>query len=506
MYYAWLLHTYPDEPVYPLTESKLYAYACECRQMGQSASRVDTLLGTLKYVGEAFKFPGAIDSAGSERVKGASHQMILTRQPRSRADMLVPTMLCWLEIACFSVADDYDRMIAGLCLFCCYGRLRCSDANRTRHGTLIGRFFEGALSRTKTAKSKEKATSFIPLIVPSFGLLGKPWFLEFVKARSNLGLRDIPSLESQAHDLDFVLVPEKGSLGYETQNPIGSVELTDRLLSLLGSGFSQDDLYGIRSHSLKATLLAWMNTWGCDLTTSELLGYHVNKEHSSALNYIRDCLSEPIRRLVDMMKQVHDGVYVPGAARDSLFPPALQRKPLTRQFLEKTGLDVLDAARIFQEDAWFPTTAAMREDDGRFVVLKSQTPFPDVGLVEYLKPTEEFPLRGLASSDDLVSDDSSSSDSSDSTAKSDCEFSHAYIDAYHEGSAGGLRGRAIPAEKSDTLKVYRHSRTRMLHYGHVDHSDRTGCGRAISEAYYVYKSDPDAAFPKCKVCFGSVQV
>ena len=179
---------------------------------------------------------------------------------------------------------------------------------------------------------------------------------------------------------------------------------------------------------------------------------------------------------------------------------------MTRQFLEKTGLDVLDAARIFQEDAWFPTTAAMREADGRFVVLKSQTPFPDVGLVEYLKPTEEFPLRGLASSDDLVSDDSSSSDSSDSTAKSDCEFSHAYIDAYHEGSAGGLRGRAIPAEKSDTLKVYRHSRTRMSHYGHVDHSDRTGCGRAISEAYYVYKSDPDAAFPKCKVCFGSVQV
>ena len=135
--------------------------------------------------------------------KGASHEMILQRRPRARADMLTPSMVCWLEIAVFSLADDYERMIAGFCLYCCFGRLRCSDANRTRHGSMLGRFFEGALSRTKTARSKEKATSFIPLVIPGFGLLGKPWLAEFLAARERVGLRPVPSLESKSHDLWF---------------------------------------------------------------------------------------------------------------------------------------------------------------------------------------------------------------------------------------------------------------------------------------------------------------
>jgi hypothetical protein len=97
-----------------------------------------------------------------------------------------PTMVCWLA--------------AGLCLLCCMGGLRCSDASRIRHAGVVGRFYEGALGRTKTARSKERATVFIPMVVPTFGLLGKPWLIEFLKARHEAGLVPVPTLCSRAHD------------------------------------------------------------------------------------------------------------------------------------------------------------------------------------------------------------------------------------------------------------------------------------------------------------------
>lgn len=256
----------------------LYDYGCGCRTSGTSASRIDTLVSSFRYVGDVFKFPGATEAANSQRVKGASHDMILLRQPRVQADALTSAMLCWLEIAAFSLADDYERMIAGFCLYCCYGRLRCSDANRTRHGSMVGKFFEGALSRTKTARSKEKASSFIPLVVPAFGILGKMWLKEFLAARLRLGLVPVPvpTLESKAHDLNFVLVPERTSTGYDSHVPIGLTELTDRMVDILRKGFSEAALRSSQSfpESYAASLCQQL---GCDLTTSELLGYRVNK-------------------------------------------------------------------------------------------------------------------------------------------------------------------------------------------------------------------------------------
>ena len=170
LYVGWHRLSYPDDGIFPVNEEKVYEYACMCRNTKASASRMDTFVGTLKFLGEFLEFEGASAAATSPRVKGASHEMLLSRPPRVRDRMLTISMLCWLEIACFSMRHTFDRMVAGLCMLCCMGRLRCSDANRIRHAGLLGRFLEGSLTRTKTSLSKEKATSFIPLVVPAFGL------------------------------------------------------------------------------------------------------------------------------------------------------------------------------------------------------------------------------------------------------------------------------------------------------------------------------------------------
>lgn len=44
-------------------------------------------------------------------------------------------------------------------------------------------------------------------------------------------------------------------------------------------------------------MLAYMNILGASFQDSELLGYHVNKEHNSALTYTRDSCSAPMRSM-----------------------------------------------------------------------------------------------------------------------------------------------------------------------------------------------------------------
>lgn len=48
-----------------------------------------------------------------------------------------------------------------------------------------------------------------------------------------------------------------------------------RLRVILGKGFAASEVETITSHSLKATVVAYVNLWGCDFDVSELLGDHV---------------------------------------------------------------------------------------------------------------------------------------------------------------------------------------------------------------------------------------
>ena len=50
-----------------------------------------------------------------------------------------------------------------------------------------------------------------------------------------------------------------------------------RLRVILGKGFAASEVETITSHSLKATVVAYVNLWGCDFDVSELLGDHVKQ-------------------------------------------------------------------------------------------------------------------------------------------------------------------------------------------------------------------------------------
>ena len=201
-----------------------------------------------------------------------------------------------------------------------------------------------------------------------------------------------------------------------------------------------------------------MNMWGCDLTTSELLGYNVNKEHSSALNYTRDCLSGPMRDMIAVMRQINLGIFKPAAPRDQVFPQPLQRKPIARHFLEVTGLNVMEAASVIQESAVFATSEAMRQAVLRLSSPKPEHNFP-MGMVDFLSEDEEMALRRMPGAVGEISEveSASSSASSDSEDEEECELSHSLIDDVHNEGR-----RAIPSSCSGTMLAYRHNRTKMV--------------------------------------------
>jgi hypothetical protein len=58
-----------------------------------------------------------------------------------------------------------------------------------------------------------------------------------------------------------------------------------------------------------------------------------------------------------------------------------------------------------------------------------------------------------------------------------------------------------PPDKADTSKVLRHLVRMTIHYGHLENSDLTGCGRAVSDRHEEIVCDPSDLWPKCRRCF-----
>lgn len=212
LFIAWFNITRPFDSFLPIQEEAVYDYACECRDQGRSASRVETLFGTLKYAGHVFQFPGAVEAASSPGVEGASHGLFLTKPPRSRAKELSPTRLCWLGIACFSLPHALDRVVAGWCMLCAMGRLRSSF--KSTDACLPDWEVLRRCSHSRKDSEKQGENYFLSGIgVPCIWTLGqKNGLREFLLSRDELGLASVPSLASRSNDIRYVLVPSSASI------------------------------------------------------------------------------------------------------------------------------------------------------------------------------------------------------------------------------------------------------------------------------------------------------
>ena len=319
---------FPDIPVVPIDEEVAYRYVDWLKESGKPPTRAHTFTASLSFVAEILGWKGAEDAAHSQRVLGAAHLCFLRKRMLRQAPPLDVVAIVVLELCSLFVRDDFLRGCAGFCLCALYGRLRVSDCNRLSHGKVIGEYFEGSLCRVKTARTLEKQTRFLPVIFPTRGLLGFPWFEQFAETRRSMGLEEIPEQEEYDRDERLILFPSQSSWLEFSLERMGAAEMTERLYECLSKVLPSEHFRHYTSHSLKCTILTYTNVFGLSLEQNELLGYHVVKGHASALNYSRDALASPVRSMMTMLEGVRVGTFMPLAARDSHFVGKQRAAPI----------------------------------------------------------------------------------------------------------------------------------------------------------------------------------
>ncbi len=491
LYCKWHECQYPDDFPFPLKEPRIYEYVDGMRTMGCSATRASTFLGTIAFCKDLMGLQGAVECMGSARTKGASLDLFLHKRPMKQAPALSPIMLGVLELAAFCESDAHLRAVAGFSLCCIYGRMRVSDMSRLVHLSHIGRFIEGSLMRVKTSRTKEKQCTFLPSIFPATGLLGTQWFESFVLTREVLGLSKFPTLESGSSDRSFIVLPSRATVDFEEQRKIGASEVSDCIQQLLSKVFTPDVVSAYTSHALKTTVLTYVNVAGCDYTVSELLGYHLTN-HKSAINYQRVALAAPIRFLAQTLGQVQTGEFMPMAPHTEEFVSEEFRVPILQQMLNETGNTIEELCEAFL---------------GRSV--QSMLGDPDMtDLQAHWDLLCEEPVA-FSGSPICVGKNAGDVESLDSECSSDDTSSDSGASSVEEGlavasrMAGGHNLRS-QARNANTMELYRHSRTKMVHFGDINDSLKTACGRVMSESFRKFLGDAEKAWPHCKKCWGNL--
>ncbi|CAE7638477.1 Abcb1a [Symbiodinium sp. CCMP2592] len=352
LFCRWFNSEFPHQVALPPTEESVYKYLCHLRKVGAPATRGSTFMGSLAFLSGFMGMSDAEAAAFSQRALGVAHLMYVSKSPLKRAPALTIPMICILELAAEYESDLYTRAFAGFALMLLFGRMRCSDGNRLECGAIEGKFLEGSLMKVKTARTKEKQVSFLPVVVPAIGLLGFSWLESFASARSQLGLNPLPTERDRRTRITerekFVFFPSEATVGSGKQSAISAADVSQRLRELLSKLLPFNEVQDYSSHSLKATMLSMFNKYGEDhyLDEAQLLGYHVLPGRQSVLNYTRDALARPIRVFTEMISCVSEGSFMPDNSRGNLFPEIDNQICAQSQFEKHIGMTWKQAIEV----------------------------------------------------------------------------------------------------------------------------------------------------------------
>ena len=202
----------------------------------------------------------------------------------------------------------------------------------------------------KQARASSRSDRLLPLAAPVVGLLDKPWAKSRQESRSCWSLECAGSLESRA------IIPAIASNGDLLPANLSSAEVTRWLRSSLSemSDACQDNILRISSHSLKATLiLSWTAKVDVGRDNQTLLGYHSLGVNRSSLDYSRDALSGPLRRLADVLSLVSSGRFDPDDTRSGEVAQGFSGKlRATATWLRAAGFTAGHNSGVFQRLWW----------------------------------------------------------------------------------------------------------------------------------------------------------
>ena len=441
---------------FPISEALAYVYVDELRKNNAPATRANSFRSSLAFCKGALLLPGVDEVLSSSRITGSAHRSFLNKRLLRQRDALTVSQV---EILEHIVCGDYslkDKVFAGHCLLCVYGRLRFGDSQHIEEEPFIEeQYLECGLSMHKTIHLAGRARRLLPVVAPTFGVSGSNWGEAYLKARAESGLRAWPGTP-------FLPAPILGSgwgAGklHTTEGAMWLCEMLNRY------GVAKEKLTNIGAHSLKATALSWLAKAGVEERIRRVLGYHVKPKDSSVVLYSRDALAGSLERLIEIVNCIRSGCFRPDVSRSGRWIDAPAEGQVLGQVSE-VGI---------QEDDL--------SDDDEMLDVRREQPY---------SVTEEFEDRSI---ERLAVMCNPSSESEEQESEDD----ESEVERHMEAVVCNIVG---PPKKATGI-LYRHGLTGTVHKGSVTEG-KLACGRKITSLMMKLDEPLHAVGSMCKVCEG----
>ncbi len=253
----------------------------------------------------------------SLRVQGVARESYLTKRKRCQRDPLTVQQVRTLDLLVCGELDarPTEQLGAWFFLVCLYSRARYSngfnmcdifiDCPGPKRIPLYG-FFQGRVSRSKTAYTTERKTMNLSMVGRRSGVSGRDWVGAGLALRKRL---PIPMSEGNP------LLPAPTRAGWQ-QVPLGAGQAGLWLRGILKMlGESHDAVSNVGTRSCKTTVLSWLAKAGVALETRRILGMHIRPGEQTPLVYSRDALSGPLREMQAVIDEVASGAFRPDETR-----------------------------------------------------------------------------------------------------------------------------------------------------------------------------------------------
>ena len=309
-YAKWVTNNKIGTPLKP-SETLAYRYICHLRDSKCGATAASTFLQALSFLYKVARVKEpSVDFIMSSRVRGAARAMFEGKRCLRQAPLTVEMVRILEQTACRR-DGEYLTLVAGHLCFCLYACCRFGDSQDldniqvSEGGPIV--LVETSTKSYKTATSKEKKTTFLPLLALGLGLeMDEPWAYGWQEAREVLP----PGLE-------WALPAYSWSSGKFLNRSLSTGEASFCLREILADGgMDPSECWKVSSHSLKSTLLSWCSKSAkVSFEDRRLLGHHVDKNAASPLCYSRDECTRLAALVYGVLHLIRTGVLDPDLSR-----------------------------------------------------------------------------------------------------------------------------------------------------------------------------------------------
>ena len=391
----------------------------------------------------------------SRRCLGAASQK-LQSCPR-QAEPFTISQLKKLHEVLRDGEELWDKAMAGMLLFCIYGRSRWADAQHAAE-MMLDRDDSGEIQSLelktavhKTARAFHLRHMFLPISAPAHGVTTDNWAFQWCRVRDMLHISDLGR---------FPLMPAPDRNLEATKRPVTTQEAKLWLKHLLGDTAAREAK--LTSHSCKCTCLSFLAKRGASIEDRLALGYHSNKMRI-ALVYSRDAVARPLAVLAHVLREIREGIFEPDNTRSGRLKPGAGS-------LDRVGVETAVTREVQAAGQYGAETSSEQH-------VGSQEGQPVQMSADQNEPA-------LDSTDDEGHVTTDSSDCSDGGRQAwGPVVGHYVIDLPHD------------------KKLWQNCNSKMFHLSHEEHVRVLLCGRRISGSFARHDGAVRFDSAKCKLCF-----